>query len=103
MNLELTKIVAFALDIESYQGAMGKQPALVLEVWEGYYGYQTLTDLWADLPAHVSAKLRNYELIWAKELGGLTEAVDIAGYPTPPTLEGQQSEKSESVIKESEE
>jgi len=98
MNLKLAKLIAFALEAEMYTGAMGCAPALLVERWQWYDGFVVLEDLWSDLPASVAAKLRNYELVWAKQLDGLTAAGPAAAPPEAENVPAEQSKKSESVI-----
>lgn len=97
MDLDLTKLIAFSLDVESDTGAMGKSPSEIRALWERYQNFVDLVDLWNDVPPLVAAKLRNYELVWASHIRGLSAAAPGAAPATFKTPSSEQSVKSESV------
>lgn len=103
MDLKLAKLLAFALHTADYQGVMAKSPREVLILWEVIDQHEDLATLIENLNLRTAAQFNNYLLIWAKEIGGLTEDPQPAPPVEAKNVPVEQSVKSESVIKESEE
>jgi len=97
MDLKTAKVVAFALEAESFLGVMAKGPGELLAISERYDRFETLEELWAGLSKDVAAKLRNYELVWAKRIAGLSPQLVPAPEAEAKIDDFVQSAKSESV------
>jgi hypothetical protein len=103
MDLKTAKVIAFALDAENWVGVAGKSPGDLVALREKYDNLETLEELWESLNPTVAAKLRNYELVWARAIDGLNAQLAPAPEAEAKIDDFIQSAKSESVSIEAKE
>ena len=99
MNLKLTKLVVFAILIESGEGVLGKSPNYILEMWKAVDRSPSLDRLLPLLDPWQQSTWSNYLLVRGKELDGLTAAAELEPPFEAENVSTEQSEKSESAIK----
>ena len=102
MNLKLARLVVFAILMENGEGIVAKAPDYIAEKWRSVELCGSVDSLLGLLDQWNHYKYINWLATWIKHLDGLTEEL----LPAPPveaeSVDQQQSIKSESVIKESE-
>jgi hypothetical protein len=102
MELKLARLIVFAILIESGEGVLGKSPNYILEMWKAVDRSPSLDSLIPLLDPWQQSTWSNYLIVRGKELDGLSAAAEIPEPSEAENVPAEQSEQSESVIKENE-
>lgn len=98
MNIQLTRLVVFAILMENGAGISEKAPKYIMEKWGSVESRDSIDSLIGLLDHWNHYKYVNWLATWNKQLDGLTAAAPAAPPAEAESVDQQQSVKSESVV-----